>query len=82
MGWVKILLDRSPTLSIELAERHRPGDVRATRASKFATGSYNMCCTVAFEDGYRVLVRFPALGRSRLRFEKTSDEILIMGFLA
>lgn len=53
-----------------------------TEASDFTTGSYNMCCTVTFEDGFKALVRFPILGRSRFRCEKTNNELLVMGYLA
>lgn len=35
-----------------------------------------------FEDGFRALVGFPILGRSRFRCEKTNDELLTMAFLA
>lgn len=79
-GWVTLFLKRSPALALSLAQQHHTGV--ATEASKFTTGSYNMCCTVTFENGDQVLVRFPALGRSRFRFEKTSDELLNMSFLA
>lgn len=80
-GWLKLLLGQSPELPMQLAEKHRPG-AHATEVSKFTTGSYNMCCTVSFEDGSCVLIRFPILGRSRFRREKTGNEVLLMGFLA
>lgn len=41
-----------------------------------------MCSVVTFDNGHRVLIRFPILGRSRLRTEKTRNEICIMQFLA
>lgn len=78
-SWLRLLLQNSPALPLKLASQHRRGN--ATEASNFTTGSYNMCCTVTFEDGYRVLVRFPILGRSRFRTEKTNDELLVMAFL-
>lgn len=34
-----------------------------------------------FEDGFNVIVRFPILGRSRFRVEKTNDELLVMQYL-
>ncbi|RFU25365.1 hypothetical protein B7463_g10973, partial [Scytalidium lignicola] len=64
-----------------LASQHHPS-LHATKASDFTTSSYNMCYTVAFEDGYHVLVQFPIMGRSRFRSEKTRDELLVMAFLA
>lgn len=80
-GWLNILLRESPALPLKLAQQYRPG-IPAVRASDFTTGSYNMCCTVIFEDASKVLVRFPILGRSRFRSEKTNDELLTMGYLA
>jgi hypothetical protein len=80
-GWLKLLLRESPALPLRLAAQHRPV-FQATRASDFTTGSFNMCCTVAFGDGFHALVRFPILGRSRFRCEKTGDELLVMAFLA
>ncbi|KAG5292185.1 phosphotransferase enzyme family protein [Histoplasma ohiense] len=80
-GWLKLLLQNSPALPLKLATQHRPG-FQATRASDFTTGSFNMCCTVSFDDGFHVIVRFPILGRSRFRCEKTSDELLVMSFIA
>ena len=80
-GWLKILLRQSPALPLRVAGRYRPG-VQATEASEFTTGAFNVSCTVTFEDKSRVLVRFPIQGRSRLRCEKTNDELLVMGYLA
>jgi aminoglycoside phosphotransferase (APT) family kinase protein len=80
-GWLKILLRASPALPLKLAQQHH-SKARAAEASDFTTGSYNMCCTVTFEDGFKALVRFPILGRSRFRREKTNNELLVMGFLA
>ncbi|PGG96564.1 hypothetical protein AJ79_09544, partial [Helicocarpus griseus UAMH5409] len=68
-----------PALPLKLAEQHHAG--RAIEASAYTTNSYNMCYIVTVHDGYRVLVRFPALSRSRFRYEKTSDKLLVMGFL-
>ncbi|OJD16132.1 hypothetical protein ACJ73_08911 [Blastomyces percursus] len=80
-AWLKCLLEQSPALPLELASKLRR-DFRATRASDFTTGAFNMCCTVSFEDGFNALVRFPILGRSRFRCEKTSDETSVMAFIA
>jgi hypothetical protein len=80
-GWLKLLFRESPALPLRLGAQHRPG-FRATGASDFTTGSFNMCCTVTFEDGFHALVRFPILGRSRFRCEKTGGELLVMAFLA
>ncbi|KAK2737074.1 hypothetical protein FQN55_001286 [Onygenales sp. PD_40] len=79
-SFVKILFRESPALPLRLAGHHHAA--RATEVSEFTTGAYNICCIVTFEDGFRVLVRFPILGQSRFRYEKTNDELLIMAFLA
>ncbi|PGH10498.1 hypothetical protein AJ79_05426 [Helicocarpus griseus UAMH5409] len=80
-SWLELLSQNSPSLPLQLAERHRP-DHRATDASDFTTDAYNMCCIVTFEDGFRVVVRFPILGRSRFRTEKSRDEVAVMMFLS
>ncbi|KAG8407064.1 hypothetical protein J3459_016360 [Metarhizium acridum] len=80
-AWLKLLFRESPALPLRLAGRHRP-ESPAVTVSEFTTGSYNICCTVTFEDGFQALVRFPILGRSRFRIEKTNDELLVMGYLA
>ncbi|KAJ5727183.1 phosphotransferase enzyme family protein [Penicillium malachiteum] len=36
---------------------------------------------VTFEDGFRVIVRFPILGRSRFRIEKSENEVFMMLYL-
>ena len=46
----------------------------------YSTGSFNYCYTVTAGVG-RVLFRFPILGRSAFRYEKTNDECAIMGYL-
>ncbi|KAJ5928334.1 phosphotransferase enzyme family protein [Penicillium verhagenii] len=80
-AWLQLLSQESPALPLRLASEHRSGDARAINVTNFITGSYNICCTVTFEDGFRVLVRFPILGRSRFRTEKTRNEISVMRFL-
>lgn len=81
LGWLQLLRRESPALPLRVAGRHRPGK-SAIATSEFTTGSYNICCIVTFEDGFRALVRFPVMGRSRFRCEKTNDELLVMQFLA
>ncbi|KAM5497227.1 hypothetical protein McanMca71_004341 [Microsporum canis] len=52
-GWLRLLF-RDSTLPLRLAQNHRP-DVRAVEASEYTTGSCNICTTVTFEDGQRVV---------------------------
>ncbi|EGC42637.1 phosphotransferase enzyme family protein [Histoplasma capsulatum var. duboisii H88] len=77
-SWLQLL---SPAVPLTLAGQHRPGH-QPIEASSFTTGAFNICCTVTFEDGFRVVVRFPILGRSRFRTEKTRDEVSVMNFLS
>lgn len=79
-AWLTVLPRESPALPLSLAAKHRPG-FTPVEASDFTTGAYNMCSIVTFEDGFRVVVRFPILGRSRFRTEKSNDEIPTMQFL-
>ncbi|KAH9904915.1 phosphotransferase enzyme family protein [Xylariomycetidae sp. FL2044] len=79
-GWLHILFEQSKTLPLELATRHRPAS-QAIEASALTTGSYNICSIVTFEDGFKAVVRFPIIGRSRFRTEKINDELMIMQFL-
>ncbi|EFW21358.1 hypothetical protein D8B26_001568 [Coccidioides posadasii str. Silveira] len=74
IGWLQILSRESPALPLKLAGRHC-SDSRPVEASGFITGAYNICSIVTFEDGFRVVVRFPILGRSRFRTEKSRDEV-------
>lgn len=68
--WLTLLSRQSPALPLKLAGECRP-NARPINVSEFTTGAYNICCFVTFEDGFRVVVRFPILGRSRFRTEKT-----------
>jgi aminoglycoside phosphotransferase (APT) family kinase protein len=77
-AWLQLL---SLSVPLQLANKHRPHP-RAVDASDFTTGAHNVCSIVTFEDGMRVAVRFPILGRSRFRTEKTRDEVSILMFLA
>ena len=79
-AWLTVLSRESPTLPLSLAAKHRLG-FTPVEASDFTTGAYNICSVVTFEDGFRVVVRFPILGRSRFRTEKSNDEIPTMQFL-
>ncbi|PYI02492.1 phosphotransferase enzyme family protein [Aspergillus sclerotiicarbonarius CBS 121057] len=80
-GWLRLLFQESPALPSRLASQHRGGTTQVTDVSEFTTGAYNICCTVSFDDGFRALVRFPILGRSRFRTEKTLNEASVMKFL-
>ena len=80
-GWLRIFMREFPDLPMKLAARHRPGH-KPLEASDPITGSFNICSIVTFDDGFRVVVRFPIMGRSRFRVEKTNNELLVMGFLA
>ncbi|OJJ67529.1 hypothetical protein ASPBRDRAFT_135102 [Aspergillus brasiliensis CBS 101740] len=81
-GWLRLLFQQSPALPSSLATQHRRGTARVTGVSDFITGAYSICCIVTFEDGFRALVRFPILGRSRFRTEKSRNEASVMKFLA
>lgn len=82
-AWLQLLSQQSPDLPSRLASQHRPpGTDRVIEITGFITGAYNICCTVVFEDGFRALVRFPILGRSRFRTEKSRNEASIMKFLS
>ncbi|RAL01210.1 phosphotransferase family protein [Aspergillus ibericus CBS 121593] len=81
-GWLRLLFQKSPALPSRLASQHRGGTAPVTDVSEFTTGACNICCIVTFADGFRVLVRFPILGRSRFRTEKTRHEIAVMRFLS
>ncbi|KAG9258665.1 phosphotransferase enzyme family protein [Emericellopsis atlantica] len=80
-GWVKLLMRQSPELPLKLAGRHCPGK-HPVEASRYTTGSYNIVCTVTFDDGSKAVVRFPIFGRSRLRKEKTNDELIAMDWVS
>lgn len=69
-------------MPLRLASQHRPGTGRAIEVTGSITGAYNICRTVFFEDIFRVLVRFPILGRSRFRTEKSRNEASVMKFLS
>lgn len=79
-SWLRILFKASPALPLRLAQKHRP-EAEAREASSPVTGSFNICTMVTFEDGFKAIVRFPILGRSRFRVEKTNDELLVMQYL-
>ncbi|KAF4511737.1 hypothetical protein G6O67_003509 [Ophiocordyceps sinensis] len=79
-SWLRILSKASPALPLRLAQKHRP-EAEAREASSPVTGSFNICTIVTFDDGFKAIVRFPILGRSRFRVEKTNDELLVMQYL-
>ena len=81
-AWLRLLSQNAPGLPLRLASQHRPGHDRATEVTGVLTGAYNVCYTVVFGDGFRVLVRFPILGRSRFRTEKSRNEASVMRFLS
>ncbi|CDM33660.1 unnamed protein product [Penicillium roqueforti FM164] len=67
-------------LAGKLASRHCDG--KPLTASRLMNGAFNICYRVAFANGYRVVVRFTALGRvsniphnisSRERFDNAAD---------
>ncbi|KAK2750598.1 hypothetical protein FQN57_002669 [Myotisia sp. PD_48] len=80
-AWLQLLSRQSPALPLKLAGGCYP-KARPVHASDFTTGAYNICSIVTFEDDFRAVVRFPILGRSRFRTEKTRDEVSIMKYLA
>lgn len=79
--WIHDLVrNQSETLAIKLATAHRSGT--AVSASRFSHGAFNFSYQVVFEDGFRALVRFTALGRAVFRHEKVEDEVAVMRYLA
>ena len=68
-----------PDMPLRLAGQHRQ-EFKPTQTSDPITGSFNICVVVTFQDGFKAVVRFPILGRSRFRVEKTNNELLIMNF--
>lgn len=79
--WLQNLLRNSPeALAGEVASRHRSGT--PVKAAPLANGAFNICYRVTYDDGYRVLVRFTALGRIVARNEKVEDEVAIMQYVA
>ncbi|KAJ9197460.1 hypothetical protein DTO021D3_7943 [Paecilomyces variotii] len=79
--WLQNLIGNSPTQLVgKLAAKHRQGT--PVSASQPFNGAFNVCYRVTYEDGYRVIVRFAALGRVTFRNEKVEDEVSIMNYLA
>ncbi|KAJ9397541.1 hypothetical protein DTO282F9_5546 [Paecilomyces variotii] len=79
--WLQNLIGNSPEqLAGKLAAKHRQGT--PVSASQPFNGAFNVCYRVTYEDGYRVIVRFAALGRVTFRNEKVEDEVSIMNYLA
>lgn len=79
--WLQQLCRNSPEhLAADLAKRHRPGT--PSTASRYGNGAFNFCYRVTYEDRFRALVRFTALGRVTFRNEKVEDEVAVMRFLA
>ncbi|KAJ9271236.1 hypothetical protein DTO212C5_2586 [Paecilomyces variotii] len=79
--WLQNLIGNSPEqLAGKLAAKHRQGT--PVSASQPFNGAFNVCYRVTYEDGYRVIVRFAALGRVTFRNEKVEDEVSIMDYLA
>jgi hypothetical protein len=79
--WLQNLIRNSPEeLAGKLAAKHRQGT--PVSASQPFNGAFNVCYRVTYEDGYRVIVRFSALGRITFRNEKVEDEVSIMDYLA
>lgn len=66
LNWLRILRDEYPQLVLKVASKHRPGK-EAIEASDLVTGSFNISGVLAFEDGIKVVVRFPIMGRSIFR---------------
>lgn len=78
--WIQNLVRNSPEeLAGKLASRHCSGT--PATASRFSNGAFNICYRVTFENGYRVLVRFTALGRVIARNEKVEDEFAVMEYV-
>ncbi|KAE8398051.1 kinase-like protein [Aspergillus pseudonomiae] len=79
-AWLNLWLSRTPEiLSIQLAEKHRPGVV--VSACLWKSGAFNICYCVRYKDGPNVIVRFAALGRAILRREKVETEVATMKYI-
>ncbi|KAL1850623.1 hypothetical protein Plec18170_006908 [Paecilomyces lecythidis] len=79
--WLQNLIRNSPEeLAGKLAAKHRQGT--PVSASRPFNGAFNVCYRVTYEDGYRVIVRFAALGRTTFRKEKVENEVSTMNYLA
>lgn len=79
--WLQNLLQNSPEeLAGKVASNHCPGT--PVKAARIANGAFNICYRVTYDKGYRVLVRFTALGRVVARKEKVEDEVAIMQYVA
>ncbi|KKY26923.1 putative phosphotransferase enzyme family protein [Phaeomoniella chlamydospora] len=48
----------------------------------YSNGSFNFCYKVRVDDGFEILFRFPILGKSSFRYEKTNDECHILIYLS
>ncbi|GAD97289.1 hypothetical protein PVAR5_5963 [Paecilomyces variotii No. 5] len=79
--WLQNLIRNSPReLAGKLAAKHR--QETPVSASRPFNGAFNICYRVTYKDGYRVIVRFTALGRVTFRNEKVENEVLTMDYLA
>ncbi|KAJ5093503.1 hypothetical protein N7456_009364 [Penicillium angulare] len=79
-AWLKLFLLKTPELlSMQLAEKHRPGKIES--ACRFESGALNICYRVRYDHGPDVIVRFAALGRAILRREKVEIEVATMNYL-
>ena len=81
-AWLNLWLSRTPgpeSLSMQLAEKHRPGVV--VSACLWKSGAFNICYCVRYKGGPDVIVRFAALGRAILRREKVETEVATMKYI-
>src|SRR5438552_11493566 len=65
---------------MQLAATHRAG--KPTAACLWRNGSFNICYSVKYEDGFNAIVRFAVLGRIIYRREKVDNEVAIMKYLS
>ncbi|KAL2802145.1 hypothetical protein BJX63DRAFT_441385 [Aspergillus granulosus] len=80
-AWLQVLTQQLPVLALRLMSQHWPGHT-ATEVSSLEISSFTVCCSVTFEDGTRVILRFPFPGGSHIFAEKSSNEVSVMRYLA
>ncbi|BCS17187.1 uncharacterized protein APUU_10015S [Aspergillus puulaauensis] len=80
-AWLQVLSQQLPVLALRLTSQRWPGHT-VTDVSNLTTSSSTVRCSVAFEDGTRVLLRFPFPGGSHMCAEKLSNEVSVMRYLA
>ncbi|KAJ9213427.1 hypothetical protein DTO166G4_4870 [Paecilomyces variotii] len=74
-SWVRKLRESLPMTVQELADRFGV----KVEYEYLCSGSFNCCYRL---KGLQSIIRFPILGKSVFRYEKTNDEYIVMSYLA